>query len=162
MAYPIEFVRTLNFPKIPEELLPDPTNWDFFELIEQNEDSSQTFLTDEQNRELDKWCKENICDSLYYLFRIQTQGGLSMHKDIGECEGKQTSLTARLYYPVITGGDDVKTCFWEEDKKTLLKEYVLQPKTWYLISGSTYHSISNIPKGKYRLAVTAQVLHEII
>ena len=163
MSYPIEFVRKLNFPEIPESVLPDMTKWDAFDYINQKnlgDKSSQTVLTDDENEKMNEWCQKNICDSLYYLYRIAINEH-EMHKDCAYNEGKKISLTARLYYPIVTGGDSVKTCFWANDKKTLLKEYVLQPKTWYLLAGSTYHSVPNIPPGNYRLAVTAQVLHEL-
>jgi hypothetical protein len=160
MAYPIEFVRKLNFPEIPETLLPDPTKWEFFNYVKQNEKSVQSLLTDDQNEELNEWCQQNICDSLYYLYRI-TINEDPLHKDYGYNEGEKVSLTGRLYYPIVTGGNNVKTCFWANDKKTLLKEYVLQPKTWYLLAGSNYHSVPNIPLGNYRLAVSAQVLYEL-
>jgi hypothetical protein len=70
--------------------------------------------------------------------------------------------TATLVYPILTGGETAVTQFWADDKKTLLKEYVFKPHSWYLISGSTYHSVTGISEGKYRLTVTAEMLHQIV
>lgn len=158
MGYPVEYARRLNFPRIPEHLLPDPEKWKFFEFLEENEYKTDHFWTDDQNDRLNEWCQRNVCENAYFAFVISN--GLEMHKDGSEHEG--LIQTTRLLYPITTGGEHAVTQFWADDKKTLLKEYTFEPFNWYLLAGSTYHSVRGVPKDKYRLIVSAQMLHQKI
>lgn len=149
---PVEYVRKLNLPKIPDRLLPDLEKWDSFGMLERNKYTYELL-----NQELNDWCQENICDSA--LFQFVVSNGPHIHKD-RSVDGHNFITTGRLVYPVVTGSETATTCFWSSDKKTLIKEYILKPFNWYMLASSNYHSVSNVPENKYRLIVTSRFLHE--
>jgi len=160
MTNPVEYIRKLNFPKIPDNLIPNfESSEDLETFIKTNKDVRSSFWTNQQNEDLNEWCQSNVCDSAYFGFTISN--GQDIHKDIGTA-GSGVVQAARLLYPVKLGGENIKTYFWADDKETILKEYVLETKCWYLLASQTYHSVDHVPEGQYRLLVTAQLLHKSI
>jgi len=149
---PVDYVRKINLPKIPNHLLPDLKEWESFGMLER-----ENYTYDLLENKLNKWCQENICDSA--LFQLVVSTGLHIHKD-RSIDGKNFITTGRLVYPVVTGGENVATCFWAADKKTKLGEYVLKAHNWYMLASSNYHSVINTSENAYRLIVTSRFLHE--
>ena len=161
---PVDYVRKINLPKIPENLLPDLEEWNYYEKLEKTgiskgmaSASRYRYTYELLNHELNKWCQENVCDSA--LFQFVVSNGLDIHKD-KSIDGKNFITTGRLVYPIVTGSSNATTCFWSPDKKTKIKEYILEPYNWYILASSNYHSVSNVPKDAYRLIVTSRFLHE--
>jgi len=151
----LEFVRKLNLPKIPQSIVPNLDDFKSLAISDYNYD-----WTDKYNKQINKFCQENVCDTGYFGFQI-ISGYLQKHKDI---QKQHTGMitSCKLVYHFDLGGTDVITQFWEDDKKTLVKEYKMDLHEWYLINVGTYHSVTGIEKNRIRIAVTGQMMHNYL
>jgi len=144
--YEYEYVRYLNLPQIPESIL-DSLNMNLDEYEKKSVPLETYVWTDSFNAEINCWCQENICGTMYWGFQI-IDGGVAVHKDIG-------TLT-KLNYIIIPGGDNVVTEFYNEDK-TVASSVVIEPFRWHVLKADSYHSVRNMDPGKKRFSVTGRI-----
>lgn len=122
-----------------------------------------------------EWCKDKInCPSessdLWYKDHGFTVNGL-----IGSTHCPHTDMRDwHLYYGLVTGGDDVTTCFWLENNCPLVRDYQTTPssyddlvlvdqvkfpvKTWILFNSRVLHSVENIQFPRYSIQVSMKSL----
>ena len=103
--------------------------------------------SDEFNQEINSWCKENICDTMYWAFQI-VSNDLPMHRDLG--------TKIKLTYILKTGGKDTVT-EWYNDKQELVESVALEPFRWHIFKADSYHAVKNITPGQQRFSITGRV-----
>jgi hypothetical protein len=143
-----QYYRYLNLPKIPQSIL-DQLNWnisDYQHKAHTNFPNSYLW-TDQFNQVVDSWCKENICDTMYYAFQI-ISNDLPMHKDSG--------TKIKLTYILKTGGENTIT-EWYNDAEELVESVALEPCRWHIFKADSYHAVKNIDPGQHRFSITGRV-----
>lgn len=153
MSYPVEYVRYLNFPPLPEEILKD-INWNFNEYKKLQR--GNYVWSDSFNQAINSWAQKNICPTMYFAFQIM-DSDLAMHKDIG--------TKVKLNYILDPGGAAVATEFYNDNQK-LVQSVVLEPHRWHIMKADTFHAVSGIEEGKIRFAITSRIfewsMHELV
>ena len=144
--YPYQYIRYLNLPAIPNEIIASVNkNFDEYEKVTHKETYT---WSDSFNKEINDWCRANICDTMYWGFQIIT-GDMFLHKDRG-------TLT-KMNYIIDTGGDQAVTEFYDEDQTTLLDSVIIQPFKWHVFKADTYHCVKNVDEGKVRFSITGRI-----
>jgi hypothetical protein len=72
------------------------------------------------------------------------QNSLPIHVDIGRTEA--------INYLISTGGDDVYTCFYQNNM--LVDRLVIQPFRWHWMKVSNPHTVINLKKDQPRISIT--------
>lgn len=67
------------------------------------------------------------------------------HKDQGRVETYNFILD--------TGGDNVTTVIYDEDKTTILHEEVIKPMVWHRLRVDKYHNVLNITRPRFMMMV---------
>lgn len=150
MAYTERFLHYLKFPRVPDEIL-DKVNWNINEYCHHGDrgDILTTYKwSDDFNKDINKWCQENICDSLYFGFMIIT-GDLDIHKD--------PVTKAKFNYVLDPGGSDVRTEFYAEDRATLIQSEHIPPHTWCLLKTDEWHRVTGVEPGRTRFVITSRL-----
>jgi hypothetical protein len=144
--YPQQYIRYLNLPEIPNELLSAISkNFDEYKKITHEETYA---WSDSFNKDINEWCRDNICDTMYWGFQIIT-GELFLHKDQG--------TVTKMNFVIDTGGDNAVTEFYDDDQTTLLDSIIIQPRRWHIFKADTYHCVKNIDLDKIRFGVTGKI-----
>ena len=156
MTRKIEYIRYLNLPPIPEYFL--------FEF----EDNSNLFpeqdtlfiKTGDHCENINKWCQENICDSMFFGV-LMMQNDLPIHKDTPAFPINNVWYVpdSKITYLADAGGEEVYTRFWDEEGN-LLKEYLIEPRRWHLIQVNVPHSVEGVQPPRKRWSVTTQLFHQ--
>ena len=142
-------IRYLNLPKIPEDLIAR-VNFNFEQYSDNVAYDNKAYIwSDSFNTEINQWCKENICQDMYWGFQI-INSDLAVHKDRG--------TEIKLIYLLRTGGDDVVTYFLDEDQKTVTKQYIIEPNRWHILKANAYHGVKNVTE--VRFSITGRVFPE--
>ena len=144
------YIQYLSLPPLPPELTAsislNPQDYSCKAIGPGNLD---TYIwTNDHNQELDAWCKQNICPDMYFAFQILHTSN-NIHKDNG--------TKTKLNYVLSTGGDNVITEFYDDDKTTLLDSYHIEPHRWHILKVDTYHRVINLEPNQYRFAVTSRI-----
>lgn len=142
------YIRYINLPPLPVDLVADiPRD---FSLYQRKANSIfDTYMwTDSHNERLNAWCQQNICSDMYFAFQVIT-GDMAAHKD------KETKI--KINYLLQTGGDQVHTEFFDEDRVTKLASYVIPAHKWHILKADSYHSVSNIDPGQVRFSITGRI-----
>lgn len=145
--YEYEYIRYLNLPQLPQSVL-DLINMNLDEYEKKVVRLETYTWSDSFNEEVNRWCQENICKTMYWGFQI-IESDVVVHKDVGP-------LT-KLNYILIPGGDNVVTEFYAEDKTTLVNSVTIEPRRWHLLKADSYHAVRNIEPGKKRFSITGKV-----
>ena len=138
-----QYIKYLDFPKIPEDLLEsveDILNKPRFISIVK----ADYFQTRPINQNLQDWLTNHLAfefDARYQL--IYT--GLPIHKDLAR--------TIAYNYLLVSGGHDVKTIIYDNDKN-ILETYIIPLKTWHSINTDMYHGVDGILLNNVRVALS--------
>jgi len=142
-------MQYINLPQVPKSIvqasIDNIPNYLSNESIKRG---SSYIWTDHENNDLDAWCKENICQDMYFAFQVMT-ADVAVHKDV--------STKTKFCYILKTGGTDVITSFYQDDRTTLLDSYCILPEQWHILKVDSYHGVSNIQAGQIRLSITAKI-----
>ena len=138
-------IRYLNFPRVPDSII-QSLNYNFDEYDQRNRLGDVYLWSDSFNKEINAWCKENICEDMHWGFQI-ISGDLPIHKDIG--------TEIKLIYLVELGGSNVLTNFYEEDKITIANSYNIEARRWHILQAEKYHSVHNVES--VRFSITGRV-----
>ena len=98
-------------------------------------------------------CK-SLCELLQPLFNFDLtdrvfiqiiKNGIGIHKDIGR---------SKVYnYLLDTGGDNVYTRFYDEDKKTELFKINIPLHTWHQLDVTGYHNVTGIQQDRISITI---------
>jgi hypothetical protein len=141
--YAARFVQYLSLPLIPSNILErvslDPKDYDL---------NNGSYWTDQHNHLINAWCQQNICPDMYFAFQCFT-GPVDLHQDTG--------TQIKLNYVLSTGGNQVATEFYADDRTTLLDSHIIEPNRWHMFRANVYHCVRGIETGQTRFAITARV-----
>jgi hypothetical protein len=142
----MEYIRYLNLPKVPTDILNnlplDITKYDYI-LNAGSYKNSSSF-----NEEVLNWCNEYVSPNLDWRFQF-IDGKLEKHVDV--------NIIAKFLYLFDTGGQDVKTQFWSNDGKSLLREYNIEPYRWCILKVNVLHSVIGVNPGCIRKAIVGWI-----
>ena len=144
--YPYQYIRYLNLPVIPNNII-DSINRNYDEYKKVTHKETYTW-SDSFNKEINEWCQNNICNSMYWGFQFIT-GDMFLHKDVG--------TLIKLNCLVDTGGNNVSTEFYEDDQTTLLDSVIIEPHKWHILKADTYHCVKNVEVGQTRFSITGRI-----
>ena len=146
--YPYSYFRYINLPKIPNEIL-NQLNYDFSSYADKtNAHEGNYRWSDSHNKMINDWCQQNICNDMYWAFQI-ISGDLPIHKD--------NVTKNKFIYLIETGGDNVITEFYDEDKTTVLQSVIIETHRWHMLKVDTFHGVRNIDPGKIRFSITGRI-----
>lgn len=159
----VEYVRYFNLPKPPDKLLQiykEETNlWP--DALDDNSilHNDAFYRTSEQCEMIDEWCKRNVSEHMVFgVHRIVRD--LPPHRDnTFKKDGMVMHCESKLIYLMDVGGSNVITSFWTDDKKTKLKEYVIQPFRWHMLQCNKVHGVEGITG--IRWGISAHNFHQI-
>jgi len=156
-------VREFNFPKIPKDIV-DNLSRDYQNYVDRwsakSKDQEVYRLTDSHNKDLDAWCKENVCKDVTWEFQIIT-GDTEIHRDYRPYNDKVEPNFPRVkfVYQLETGGDNVLTEIYDQVdyKFILLETYKFELHKWYLFNVQRWHRVVGVTPGQTRFAVVGHV-----
>jgi hypothetical protein len=140
------YIQYLKLPPVPEILVTEVLSAVDDIIASSKSNYGNYHWSDFKNQQIDEWCKENICQDMYWGFQA-IQGDLDIHQDIG--------TKTKLIYLLSTGGPGVKTSFW--DQGILLDEYLIPNNCWHVLKADTFHSVSGIVPGQIRFSITGKI-----
>jgi len=143
----------LDLPKVPDSIIKQLNyNYDEYEINDPNIYPPQTNTwTKTFNSEINQWCQQHISPTLYWGFMI-------MHSDLRPHTDVKTEL--KLTYLIRTGGDNVKTEFYEDDKVTLIESVIIEPFRWHLFRSDIVHAVKGIEPDHTRFSVSASIFRK--
>lgn len=146
MSYKSRYIQYLQLPNVPDYLIKNLQNK--FGDYQAKSEYKNYVWSDTFNEEINAWCKEKICDDMYWGFQI-IKGDLDKHKD----QGTKT----KLIYLIENGGEQVYTRFWKDDGETLLDEYIIDTHRWHILKADSMHSVENMRSGAVRFSITGRI-----
>lgn len=141
-----DYVRHLNFPKVPIELfnkLPTDLSGYKFNIVNNSYKRTSSFVDP-----IKKWCDTNICQGINWNLQF-IDSDLPAHVD--------THISAKFIYIYEPGGQNVYTNFWSSDKSKKLNEICLDALQWYILKVDIPHSVTGIESGMVRKAITGWI-----
>ena len=149
MAYPYKYYRYINLPRIPDEILSQINpNFELYEKKDAGRHGDIYTWSDSFNQAINNWCQQNICDEMYWGFQI-IRGDLVPHID--------NVTKVKMTYLVDTGGQDVVTEWYAEDKTTVIDSVVLEANRWHILRVDTWHGVRNVSPDSARLSITGRI-----
>lgn len=149
MTYPYKYYRYINLPRLPAEILAQINpNFDLYEKKDAGRHGNIYTWSDSFNQAINEWCQQNICNEMYWGFQI-IRGDLVPHIDI--------TTTVKMTYLVDTGGPDVITEWYSDDKTTVIDSVVLEANRWHVLKVDTWHGVRNVDPGAVRLSITGRM-----
>jgi len=142
--YKSKYIRYINLPPIPQTII-DELPIDIINYETQK--NGNYHWTASHNEKLNSWCRENICNEMYFAFQLMV-GDLPIHKDI--------DTQTKFVYILEPGGSQVYTKFWDDDEN-FLDEYIIESNRWHILKADTNHSVTGIEPGKIRWSITARI-----
>ena len=145
--YESRYIQYFNLPKVPDYIIDaiklDPNYYT------KKISSGNYNWTDQYNDELNRWAQENICADMYFAFQF-FEGPNIIHKD--------TSTHTKLNYVISTGGPNVLTEFYADDRSTILGTYCIEPFRWHVLKADTFHRVLGpFEPNQLRFAITAKM-----
>jgi hypothetical protein len=141
-------IRYFNFPAVPIEIL-NNLNYQFDQYNAKVSYRNKTYVwSDDFNQEINNWCQKNICETMHWGFQIMSNR-IETHKDVG--------TEIKLIYLIRSGGANVKTNFYKDDKITVSHSYVIPTFRWHILKANEYHSVDGIEPGNIRFSLTGRV-----
>lgn len=97
--------------------------------------------------DLSEWLLENVLKEKTDCFHIHViTKELVIHKDYN-------SKKYKLNYIFDTGGDQVITSFYDDDRR-LVESHNFEQKKWHHFNGQYFHGVTGIDTDKKRIAIT--------
>lgn len=147
--YPYKYYRYINLPLIPQSVVATmEMNFDKYEKRDAGRHGDTYKWSDSFNTEINKWCQENICNEMWWAFQF-IKGDLGIHQDV--------VTKYKFVYLLDTGGDDVITEWFNDDKTEVVDSVVLEPLRWHILKVDTWHSVRGVKEGSTRYSVTSRL-----
>ena len=146
MQYNDYFVKPTNFPKLTQDI-EQKINYNIEEYHRSSPivNDPNYLWTDNHNQEINEWCNDHLMRGIYYAFQI-ARADMPLHKD--------NNSTVKLIYLLKTGGDNVITSFYSEDKEKKLHSIKLNLNTWYLLKTDIWHGVTGITSPRFSICAT--------
>lgn len=107
------------------------------------------FLVNSNKKVLEKMFEPYFPFDIEHRFGYQYIGeNITIHKDMGRFE--------TYNYIIDTGGDNVKTVWFDEDKTTILHEEVIRPRVWNKLRVDVNHGVFNLTSPRIMMMVFKQ------
>lgn len=141
-----KYIQYLNFPSVPEDLIiPAEIILDYPIYLLPGIKSFH-FKTLDANDNLVTWLKDNIPIEFVHVRYQVIYNGITMHKD-------STDRITVVNYLLDTGGDNVFTTVYDDDKNILQQECI-EEKRWHSLSTNLYHAVGGNKFIRPRLAIS--------
>tara|TARA_R110000868_G_scaffold411182_1_gene702164 strand:- start:116 stop:598 length:483 start_codon:yes stop_codon:yes gene_type:complete len=146
MQYNNYFIKPVNFPKLTHNV-EQKINYNIEEYSRSIPfvNDPNYMWTDNHNQEINEWCNDHVIRGIYYGFQI-SRADMRLHKD--------NNATVKLIYLLTTGGDNVITSFYSEDKEKKLHSVKLNLNTWYLLKTDIWHNVTGITSPRFSICAT--------
>jgi hypothetical protein len=136
------YFRYLDFPTIPEDFVSDiyhsiNTNENHF--IKKNVNYSLYPVSSRLRDHINSFFPKSTAISIQVI-----NGNLPIHRDIGRTEA--------INYIIETGGEDVQTCFYNDNK--ILDSHRISAFKWHWLNVSVHHTVINVKKDLPRISIT--------
>jgi hypothetical protein len=147
----MKYIKYLNIPTVPEELLDSIDS-----IVNQNKENMivrdfQHFQYKTINPKLDKWVYSVFKMNCYAKYQV-IYNGIPIHKDNPAFPGDRRIA---FNYLLETGGTNVVTTVYDEDKITIMQSERIPVKTWHSLVVEKYHGVEGIEDiNKPRVALT--------
>ncbi len=159
-------IREFNFPQIPKDII-DNLSSDYQSYVDkwsvpsENSENKDIYrLTNSHNKDLDAWCKENICKNVTWEFQIIAED-TEIHRDHRPYNSDIESGFPRVkfVYQLATGGNNVLTEIYDliDNKLVLAETYKFELHKWYLFNVQLWHRVIGITPGQTRFAVVGHI-----
>ena len=146
MQYNDYFIKPINFPRLSTDIEKKINfNIDEYQRRAPVATNPNYMWTDDFNREVNEWCNDHVMRGLYYAFQI-ARGDMPLHKD--------NNSTVKLIYLLTTGGDNVSTSFYSEDRQQKLHSVTLNLNTWYILKTDIWHGVTGITVPRFSICAT--------
>jgi len=140
------YIEYLDYPPLPEHLVESIDDI----VLRKNFDPEWTYanyVTKPLPDELDTWLRATLRfelerQPLYQVLR----NIIPIHKDV---DGRPFAYN----YLLSTGGDNVTTCFYDDNEKLVHSE-VIPAGCWHRLSVQNFHSVVNFDKNSTRVSIT--------
>lgn len=141
-----KYIQYLNFPSVPEDLIISLATILDYPIYLLPGSKSFHFKTLDANDNLVAWLKDNIPIEFEHVRYQVIYNGITMHKD-------STDRITVLNYLLDTGGDNVFTTVYD-DNKNILQQECIEEKKWHFLSTNFYHSVGGNKFAKPRVAIS--------
>lgn len=137
-------LQYINLPEIPTVIV--QRYLDAVHSVEAKYTNGGYIWSDSNNELLNNWCQRYICKDIYWGVQLMTED-LPVHVDEG--------TTLKFVYLFQTGGDEVKTHFWQDGE--IQETYVIPTNQWHTLKVDTEHSVVGIQPRERRISVTGRI-----
>lgn len=141
------YYRYINLPQLPNELI-KKINFDFTQYEAKVQASTYSW-SDSFNQDINEWCQQNICSNMYWAFQIIKGSELDIHVD--------RNTLIKFVYLLDTGGDNVVTSFYKDDKTTVIESVTLEPYRWHMLKVDVPHGVTGIDPARTRFSITGKI-----
>jgi hypothetical protein len=148
------FIDYIDLPKIPVELLEHPSDIISRGSIPIGNPDKPGFIINPnfpiQRKLINKPLKEWLYSVFNYQVTVQyllLNSNSSIHKD-------PKTRPQAYNYVIDTGGPNVVTTVYDEDKSTVLKSLTVPAKTWYCLDTGRYHGVTGIEENTWRILLS--------
>jgi len=129
------FIKYLTLPEVPTSLL-EPIGV-IIDKPRKNKSKIPIdyiyFQTKEIGKPLQEWLNNNIPFEFFCQYQV-IRKGLHIHKD-------RDNRIVAVNYLVDTGGLNVITSIFDEDRATIIQEEILKLKKWHYIRTDRFHTV---------------------
>jgi hypothetical protein len=150
-------LKYLDFPKVPEHLYAQVA-----EIIKKPDELERftgmpytpyQLMPIDEGCELETWLLENLPIKRGDVFHVHVMiDRIVQHKDWG----RKYSLN----YIFETGGNQVVTGFYDDDKN-VLEKHILEPHRWHTFNSEVFHDVVGITLGEKRIAIVIGLAHSL-
>jgi hypothetical protein len=149
----MKYIEYLNFPSIPKQFIKSADEIIKLHKLANPEVADQynnVFSTREVEPELYEWLITTFDFELAVQYQIINQG-IPIHKDKG-------NRLIAYNYLLATGGEDVITSVYD-DNKELLQSEKLQLKRWHKLETGYFHGVEGIDPNSSRVSISITPKH---
>jgi hypothetical protein len=148
------FIDYIDLPTIPVELLEHPSDIISKGSIPIGHPDKPGFIINPnfsiQRKLINKPLKEWLYSVFNYKVTVQyllLNSNSSIHKD-------PKTRPQAYNYVIDTGGPNVVTTVYDEDRSTVLKSLTVPAKTWYCLDTGRYHGVTGIEENTWRILLS--------
>lgn len=138
--------KYLDIPPIPDSII--PSKEELLELPFKGKTDVPGWFIWFRNKHCSGLVHEWIQDNIKIKVNTQYQfvlNGIPRHRD--------SSRFICMNYILYSGGPNVATNFYKDDKETLVHSEIIKEKKWHTILTHPYHDVTNINPNDIRIAV---------